>query len=124
MNQHDRSSRSQSNRRRGLETRGEKGNTRKNGKIITRRPSEIRGQALHGVANPNSTNVPDNWHKMQEMAKVIVEMGPGAKKNAEEQYKTKQQCRHEGKRRRTWSNESIIVPGLGIKFLEMAEDSF
>ena len=79
---------------------------------------------MYGMANPNSTNVPDNWHKMQEMAKVIVEMGPGAKKNAEEQYKTKQQCRHEGKRRRTWSNESIIVPGLGIKFLEMAEDSF
>ena len=26
-------------------------------KTITRRPSQIRGQALHGMVNPNSTNV-------------------------------------------------------------------
>ena len=45
-------------------------------KKITRRPSQLRGQALYGMVNPNSMNVLGLWHKMQEMANEIV----GAKK--------------------------------------------
>ena len=37
-----------------------------------------------GMANPNSTNVPDLWHKMHVMVKVVVKVGYlRAKKNAD-----------------------------------------
>ena len=69
------------------QTREPKSNTRKKRKAVTRRLNQIRGQALYGMANPNSTNVLGLGHKMQRG--LNRSLGRNSREPKEERYQIK-----------------------------------